>query len=788
MTMTAKTNAPSPRGLRLKERLLSSSMEIDLERAREYTKTWQEEQDSAPCLRTARALQRTLRTMTIRIDDGDLFAGVKTAKMLGAILGVERNPEASVIENSVGSSRTLAERRRLLDPAEQEELSSEILPYWRGRSSASLKYMSWLQDPELYDKDRQSFLAHELVLVVLDTQGHTIPGYTRVLEWGFEGIRERAALRLSELKEGDAGYEESKDFLESVLVVTEAVRDYTQRYVELAEKEAAKANGQRKQELLDIAERCRRVPMQPPRDFMEAVQSFWMTHVVLVISYGVGDVFSTGRIDQYLYPYYKADLEAGRVTPEAAQEALEEVHLKMATSILPAHHTITIGGLGRDGGDATNDISFMILDIVSKLGALKNNIAIRISPKTQREFMFRAWETHRIGAGVAFYNDEIIMRDLLADGYAIEDARDYSIVGCVEPTTTGRDFSYTAGNSISIGKTLELALNGGRLLGSDVVVGAPTPLPEKLQSFPDVRDAFAAQIAFGVDRCVKAAEHKDRAYAESFPTPALSSTLIGCLESGKDATRGGAMYNNGHMGMEGLATAVNSLTAVRWAVFEQKILTLPELLQHLSSNFEGAETLRQELARKPPKYGNDNRSADEIAEWVVQTFCDEVRKHKCGRGGVYRPLVLSSGFQVFEGLLCKATPDGRRAGEPITDGISPAHGTEMNGLTAVLHSAAAAGKALVSDGSTLTLTLSPGLLKDEESIDKLVSLIQGYFRLGGRQVQFTPVDTETLLDAQAHPEKYPDLSVKVSGYSAIFVDLPKSLQDDIIARTEFHEV
>jgi formate C-acetyltransferase len=242
------------------------------------------------------------------------------------------------------------------------------------------------------------------------------------------------------------------------------------------------------------------------------------------------------------------------------------------------------------------------------------------------------------------------------------------------------------------------------------------------------------------------------------------------------------------MGMEGLATAVNSLAAVRWAVFEKRMLTLPELLEHLNNNFEGAEPLRQELARKPPKYGNDDRTVDEIADWVVQTFCDEVRKHRCGRGGTYRPLILSSGFQVFEGLLCKATPDGRRAGEPITDGISPAHGTELNGLTAVMHSAASAAKALVSDGSTLTLNLAPGLLRDDESIDKLISMLEAYFKLGGRQIQFTPVRVETLRDAQEHPDKYPDLSVKVSGYSAIFVDLPKSLQDDIIARTEFREV
>jgi len=513
-----------------------------------------------------------------------------------------------------------------------------------------------------------------------------------------------------------------------------------------------------------------------------------MTHCVLAISYGYGDVFSTGRVDQYLNPYYQADLKVGRITPDQAQDLINEFHLKISTSVMPASYTFTIGGVDENGDDAVNDMTYMFLNALGKLGAIRNNVSVRISNKTPNEFIATAWETHNKGAGVAFYNDEIVIRDLLADGYKLEDARDYSIVGCVEPTTTGKEFSYTAGNSLSIVKALELAINGGCMFGDEGrVLGAHTPQTADLKTFNDIRRAYEAQLTFCTARSVEMADIKDEVYAGSFPCPLLSSTIEGCLESGLDITRGGATYNNGHIGTQGLANVVNSLAAIKWAVYDKELLTLEELVGHLRQNFEGAESLRYELMRKAPKYGNDDPLVDEIAGWVVNVFCREVRSHKCGRGGMYRPLILSSGFQIAAGFTCNATADGRLAHEPLTDGISPAHGTENNGLTAVLHSAAIVSKELVTDGTTLTLNLSPALLKTNEGVDKLVSMLRAYFTLGGRHVQFTPLDKTTLLDAQANPEKYSDLSVKVSGYSAVFVDLPRSLQDDIIARTGWNE-
>jgi formate C-acetyltransferase len=553
---------------------------------------------------------------------------------------------------------------------------------------------------------------------------------------------------------------------------------------------AESERGERKAELLEIAERVRHVPANPPRTFMEALQSLWMTNVVLEISYGEGNVFSQGRVDQYLYPYYESDLKADRIAHEKAVEAVEEYLVKLASVVIAGQNNITLGGVNQAGEDATNEMSYIFLEALANVKALLNTISVRISSKTPRDFLRRALEVHRYTAGMALYNDELIIDQLQKDGYSLEDARDYSIVGCVEPTGTGNDFSYTGGNGILPTIILLMALNEGRAPSSgNRRVGAATPDPGTFKTFEDVKKAFVEQLSFIIDKLVRMAELKDQAFAEAFPCVLVSSTIEGCLESGKDITWGGARYNNSCINGQGLATVANSLAAIRWAVFEQKLVTMEELVNHLRNNFKDDQKLRQKLLHQAPKYGNGDEKADELAEWVAEVFSQEVRKHKCGRGGIYRPsMVSAAGSQILEGKLCGATPDGRLAGEAVSNGLSPVNGTEVNGMTAALRSAAQVGRALLTDGTAMNLRISPSLLRKEENIDKMASLVEGYFKLGGRNIQFNPLDTATLRDAQAHPEKYPDLTVKVSGYSARFIDLTKFLQDDIIERTEFGKI
>jgi pyruvate formate-lyase/glycerol dehydratase family glycyl radical enzyme len=633
-------------------------------------------------------------------------------------------------------------------------------------------------------------MVHDSLWLQAPLQGHLVPGYPRVLELGFQGIAERARQGLEELKEGDEDYLRRKEFYESVIISADAVCDYSLRYAELAERKAAEAaTEERKSELLETAERCRRVPARPPESFMEALQSILITGTVMIISYGVDNIFSPGRVDQYLYPCYKKDIESGQITRDQALEALEEYLIKLSAHTVFGPNQITIGGLDKEGNDATNEVSFLLLEALENIRGMGDGLAVRISGKTPHEFLLRSCAVNQYTAGVAFYNDDIVIRDLMDDGYSLEDARNYSVVGCVEPEGTGDSYSSTALNGFWPIGVLELALNGGRrLITGSRRVGVDTPDPRQFGSFEDVKDAFEKQLSFVIEKSVRMKEVTDRVFADFFPNPLLSSTIEGCLESGLDATRGGARYNHGCVNAQALGTMTDSLAAIRWAVFDEKIVSMDELLKALSVNFKGYDSLRQTLLRKAPKYGNDDPRADEIAAWISEIFTREGGKHTSWRGGRYRCSMVSSATQVLEGWFCGATPDGRLALEPVSNGMSPSNGMELSGPTATLRSAALAGDVNYSDGSALNMRVSPLALKSEENLEKFASLLEAYFIMGGRHVQFNPLDAATLRDAQAHPEKYPDLTVKVSGYSARFAEIVKALQDDIIARTEFEEL
>jgi len=791
----------SDRIARLKQRLLTSPYEADIERARYYTRVWKQMEKAPPAMRAAQALKETLHNMSIRIDDDELLVGAKTYKRVASILGIERNLVSAAVRKALllREGKLSEERLKALSgmgghspefdhevlhmPEETyRELKDEILPYWEGRNLGSLKTELWRKrgvDPDTAQ------VAHSV-----DLQGHIIIGLRRVLEIGFNGIYEWATRALGELKKDSKDYETRKDFYQAVQVAAKAVCDFSNRYAALAEEMAQETEGQRKEELLEIAGRCRWVPANPPRNFLEALQSVWMTQVVLAISYGDDGVHTVGRLDQLLYPYYKQDIEKGVITPEQALEFLQEYLIKVSHFLVFGPNNVTIGGVDRSGKDATNELSYLFLDANDSLGGgLRKSFSVRISTKTPKAFLKRACQTLRLGAGIAFFNDEVIIRDLLKDGYSLEDARDYAIVGCAEPTGSCNNNGYTAGTGVHLTQVLELALNEGRRLRDGKRVGAPTPSASTFKTFEDVKEAFLGQLSYVVDAAVRHGDIKDEIIAKFFPNPLLSSTIEGCLESGYDIAQGGARYSHVSLGAQGLATVVNSLSAIRWAVFEEKLLTLEELVNHLRNNFAGAENIRQLLLRKAPKYGNDDPKTDELAEWVTAVLEHEARSHisRVLRGG-YRPLLISSGTHVTEGLVCGASADGRLAMKPVSNGISPTNGTESNGSTAVLHSVAKACKACLSSGTTLNMNLAPGLIKTDEGLDKLVSMIEAYFVLGGRHIQFNPVDVETLKDAQKHPENYPDLIVKVSGYSFRFIDLSKPLQDDIIARTEFGEI
>ncbi len=817
MTTAVKPEvAYSDRIGRLRGKLLASLNEADIERARYYTWSYKKTEGQGACMRAARGLEETLRNMTIKIDDDELLVGAKSAKTIAGPIGIERSSLSRAVYLGIpfhGKSVEDIKFIENLDPDAAEfmkpilempdeevaELRDEILPYWRGKDAHARMVARWIEEGLVPEADPSPHVA-----AVGDMQGHVTVGMKKVLGMGFRGIGRQAADRLAKLRPGDDRYEQRKDFLESVQVVTNAACEFSERYARLAQAQAERAGPERKAELLEIAARCRRVPAEPPTTLKDAVQAVWMAQVATAISYGEDSIFAPGRVDQYLYPYYKKDLEAGLIDRAEALETLDEYFIKVSTFMGFGPNNITIGGLKRDGEDGTNDISFLMLESYTRMKGLRNGLAVRISDKAPRQFLLNACAVHRATAGVAFYNDAVCIRDLMVDGYSLEDARDYAVVGCVELTSAGNNNGYTSGSVAHFVRPLEMALNEGRARmnphsylylqtdsGEHPVewkeIGVKTPHPSTFKTFEDVKKAYADQLANSIDVMCRLTDAKDRVFAESFPTPMLSCTIEGCVESGLDNTQGGARYNHASVSCQGIATVTNSLAAVQWAVFDEKLVTMEELVNHLNNNFEDAEELRQQLLHKAPKYGNDDPKADEIALWVAETLNKGARKHRRAMdGGPYRALLISAaGSQIAEGQAMGATPDGRKAGEPVSNGMSSANGTEVKGMTAMLHSAAKVSAPPLSSGTAVNMNLNPLTIKSDEGLEKFASLLEGYFALGGRQVQFNPMSRETLVDAQQHPENYPDLMVKVSGYSYRFVDLSKSLQNDIIARTEF---
>lgn len=817
----AQTEELSERIIMMKDRLNSRHMQTDIERARYYTRAYKRSEGQPACMRAALGLQETLRNMTIRIEDGERVVGSQSGKEWGGPMYLEASGitvwsamsalfhgkpvtiKKALPNGAMGLSADFLRDAQNISDEEYLELVKEILPYWKVNCTAAHKTARWKEEgiaPAFTisltvgggvgpaGAEGESPFGSDGTSGNLDYHGHVTIGIKKVLDLGFKGIAKQAAEQLAKLGSNQNDYAKRKDFLESVRVSADAACEFAERYAKLAQEMSEQVNGQRKEELLQIAERCNHVPALPPRNFAEAVQAIWLTQAMVLIAYGDGSITVPGRVDQFLYPYYAQDLKKGLITREEALELIEEYYLKLATNIYFGPNNVTIGGMNKQGKDATNEVSYLFLEGHRNLKGLRNGLAVRINPKTPRDFLLKASEVHRVTAGLAFYNDDVVIRDLIGDGYSPADARNYSIVGCVEPTGTGNNNGNTASNAIYPVAILETALYEGRRAATKwEQIGMATPPASGFKTFEDVKKAYADQLAFVINTVVKRGHSRDRVVAELYPIPLLSSTIEGCVESGKDITWGGARYNHGAIGCQALATIADSLIAIKWAVFDKKLLTMEELIKHVRNNFEGAEDVRRKLLNAP-KYGNDNPYADEVAKWVADTISGTVTKQKFWAGGRYRTCLISSLTQTVEGAGCGATPDGRPARAAVSNGMSPSNAMDVNGVTAALRSAASVSGAPFSDGTSFNITLNPSVIRTEEGLDKFASLIEAYFALGGRHVQFNPMSKEMLLDAQVHPENYTELVVKVSGFSERFIDIPKSLQDDIIARTEHTEM
>lgn len=785
---------------RMKDEILSSMYEGDIERARYYTQSYKKTKGEAPCRRSAIALKETLEQMSIKIDDDDCIVGAKTIKRISGPMGIERGfmdrvsmiavpfhgktvDDIAFLDDAATGGPEWVKQLLEMPNAEIKEMKEEIMPYWASRSMNTIMRNRWKEAG--YETDEHYL--HKMVASVADMQGHVVIGLKKVLSLGFIGIAEQAQIQLKVLDPHDEKFDWKKDFWESVIISSKAVCDHSNRYADLALKMADSADGQRKNELKQIADRCQKVPANPPTNFAEALQAIWMTQVVLQVSYGEDSIFSPGRVDQYLYPYYKKDIDDGKLTDDDIIETIQEYYIKLSTFTGFGPNHITIGGVGSDGLCAVNKMSYLMLEAYRNLKSIRNSIAVRLCDDTPEDFFLKTCEAHQYTTGLAMYNDNVVVRDLMADGYTQEDARDYGLIGCAELAGDGNSNGYGSGSACNITTALEMALHEGKryVLGWQQA-GLRTPPVSEMTTFEDVKAAFAEQLKNSIKVMVELSDIKDQVFADFFPAPLLSATIEGCVESGMDVTRGGAKYNHSTVSAQGIGTVANSLAAIKWAVFDEKILTMEEMVVLLKNNFENEETLRLKLVNKAPKYGRGDRDADDIALWVMDLLETESRQYKRPMdGGTYRPIMISAGTQVMGGRVLGATPDGRKAGEAVSNGISPVNGTETRGLTETFRSVAKISKPKFSGGTALNVTINPASISSQEGLEKFASLVEGYFTLGGRQVQFNPVSRTMLLDAQKDRKKYPDLMVRVSGYSYRFIDLSRGIQDDIIARTEF---
>ena len=767
----------------LRQRLLGAPQQICIERARYLTEAYRQAEDEAQPVGFAKALAHVLGNIPVIIRDDELIVGCRTGQLKGAPLYPE-NKSAWIEENLDGFDQRDFQVA-LISAEDKEKLREEILPFWRGKTAEDR--MNELMPDELQLEMNKMVFA--MMMQITYGIGHFTLNTSQVLERGLKAIVEDARKA-----EEDADGQETQ-FFEASRIACEAAIVFAQRYAGEARRLAGQTDDTaRSSELERIAEVCEQVPAGPARNFREAIQSLYFLQLIAQIESG-GNSISVGRIDKILHPFYEKDIESGEIDPEEAQILIECMFLKMGEiwnvleeTYLPGGEgpegkttqNVIVGGVDSSGSDDSNELTSLALEAYGDLQTVQPNFGIRINRDTPDEIFLRACELSCDGVLIHFFNDGVIVSALEKKGCSIEDARDYSAVGCVEPNPHGKTFGSTFAVQFNAAKCLEFALNDGVCSVFGMPNGVPCGSLQDYSKFSSLFDAYKKQVSYFVQKMAEAMQYLDAAIAERVPAPFASSLIDGCFEKGIDLTVGGAKYNFTGVQLIGLANVADSLAAVKKLVFDEGELTGVELAQAMANDFSGYEPIRQMAMKRAPKYGNDDDYVDDIAEEIVGHFADELSEYKNFRGGRFHTGIFSVAFHIAMGAFTGATPDGRKMSVILANGITPQTGFATDGPTAIARSAAKLGQAKISNGNTLILRFHPESLEP----DKLCSLIRAYFELGGMQLQFNMVDTETLLDAQANPDKHRDLVVRIAGYSVLFTNLSKQAQDEIISRSE----
>lgn len=809
LELLEETTTLSPRIKKLREQYFETEPSICSERGVLITESYKETEGEPQVLRRAKAFDKILSEMSIYVTDGSLLVG-----NLGSIpRSAPIFPEFSVdwIENELNGDPYYFPDRPgdayQVTEETKETILKDVIPYWKGKTHEDRVKLLLPEEAKIAC---QKVRGSDEDWIMTSGDGHIIADYRRVIREGLGSIIKQAEEKLASLDITNPEELEQIPFLKSVLIADKAVLKYAARYEKkLKEMAAVETDPKRKEELKEMSEICARVPEKPARTFHEACQAMMFINFAIQIESN-GHSISFGRIDQYLYPFFEKEINNNELSIEKAFDILCCMWIKVnELSKLrdwpntvtfvgnPLFQNMTLGGQTRDGRDAVNPLSYMALACTKKLKMIQPSMTVRLFQGTDRKFIKEAVKVIRkVGSMPAFFNDEVIIPSMLNIGYEYDDAVDYGMVGCVEPAVQGCGGGRYGAGFPNFAKWVELAINGGKDPRTGIICQPQDKTLDECESFEEFMECFKQQLRYFQKMHVVCGNVVDISWGAVTPNPFLSSVVEDCVARGKELKQGGAKYDNTGGQNVGVISAANALATIKKVIFEDKSLTAKQLMHALSTNFEdmttepSGEVIRQILLNADSKFGNDNDSADEIAAEIMRYFATEERQYintRYGKGpigGHFIPSTATVSANVGNGEIVGATADGRKSGEPITEGTSAFRGTDKEGPTALLNSYAKLPNVLMPGGQLFNVKITPTSVDSEEGLDNWVSLITTLFSKKGMQIQFNIVSAEVLQDAKKNPENYKDLIVRVAGFSSYFVSLCPQVQEDIIARTE----
>ena len=778
----------SERIKKLREQSLNAVNRISAERALLITEFYKSGVAAAEPVPVQRALsfKYILEHKFICINEGELIVGERGPA-----------PKATPTYPEIFQDLQILNDRKKVsfksDEQTREAYRDVIIPFWKGRSNRDRIFAALPQEW------KDAYAAG----IFTEFQEQRAPGHTalgiKMFRTGMLDLKERIAESIQSLDlANDPEAVDKRDELRAMDIVCDAIIMYAARHADKLEELAAQeADPKRKEELLEMARICRKVPAHAPETVHEALQHYWFIHLGVVTELNPWDSFNPGRLDQSLYPIYKKEMEQGTTTKEQVYEVLQSFWVKFNNHPSPPKVGVTaeesntytdfclinVGGVKEDGSDGVNEMSYILLDVIREMRLLQPSSMIQVSKKNPDKFIRKAVDIIKTGFGQpSVFNTDALVQEMLRAGKDVKDARNGGCSGCVETGAFGTE-AYILTGYFNLPKILELTLNDGFDKRTNMQLGPHTGNPVDFKSYDEFFEAYKKQVRYFMDIKLAGNNIIERVFMKNMPVPFLSILIDDCIARGKDYMCGGARYNSTYIQGVGLGSMTDMLTAIKYQVFDKKNITMQTLLDALAADFKGYEKLQYDLIYNTPKYGNDDDYADEQEVQVFNMYYDAINGHKSPRGADYRVNMLPTTCHVYFGSVTGATPDGRNAWKVLSEGISPVQGADTNGPTAVIRSAAKIDH-IKTGGTLLNQKFTPSLLQTEEGCMNVVHLIRSYFRMDGHHIQFNVVNADTLRDAQKHPENYRDLIVRVAGYSDYFNDLGEDLQNEIINRTE----